>query len=67
MPEDCWIILGGRVYNVTPFISKHPGGYTTIFKCAGTGQDHQDDFSTADHSESAKNMLQKYYIGDLAK
>ena len=24
--EDCWIILYGEVYNVTAWLSKHPGG-----------------------------------------
>ena len=25
-PEDCWVILNGKVYNVTPYLEYHPGG-----------------------------------------
>lgn len=23
--QDCWVILHGNVYNMTPFLDKHPG------------------------------------------
>ena len=26
--EDCWIILDDRVYDITRFIDRHPGGET---------------------------------------
>lgn len=25
-PEDCWVIVRGKVYDVTPWVPKHPGG-----------------------------------------
>ncbi|CAG9315852.1 unnamed protein product [Blepharisma stoltei] len=33
--QDCWTILNGKVYNITSFISSHPGG-DIIMQCAGT-------------------------------
>lgn len=33
--DDCWTVLGGKVYNITRYISFHPGGVQEIMKCAG--------------------------------
>ncbi|KAI9903074.1 hypothetical protein N3K66_002426 [Trichothecium roseum] len=34
-PESCWVILYGNVYDVTDFLSEHPGGSKIILKLAG--------------------------------
>jgi cytochrome b involved in lipid metabolism len=31
---DCWTVVDGRVYNLAPFVSQHPGG-RKILKAAG--------------------------------
>ena len=33
--DDCWIILHGEVYNVTPWLSKHPGGAKLLLHYGG--------------------------------
>merc|ERR1719145_444459 len=33
--DDCWVILGGKVLDVTNFLSSHPGGELAILTCAG--------------------------------
>ncbi|ELU45698.1 vacuolar assembling protein VPS41 [Rhizoctonia solani AG-1 IA] len=33
--ESCWIIVSGKVYDVTEFISEHPGGSAVLLKHAG--------------------------------
>lgn len=40
--ESCWVILYGNVYDVTDFLSSHPGGSKIILKLAG--QDATQDF-----------------------
>lgn len=34
--DDCWIILKGKVYNVTDFLLEHPGGDDVILNLAGS-------------------------------
>ncbi|KKK12419.1 hypothetical protein P175DRAFT_0501518 [Aspergillus ochraceoroseus IBT 24754] len=33
--ESCWVILYGKVYDVTDFLSEHPGGAKIILKLSG--------------------------------
>ncbi|OAA73508.1 L-lactate ferricytochrome c oxidoreductase [Cordyceps fumosorosea ARSEF 2679] len=41
-PESCWVILYGKVYDVTSFLSSHPGGSRIILSLAG--QDATEDY-----------------------
>jgi L-lactate dehydrogenase (cytochrome) len=34
--KSCWIVLESNVYDVTSFLSKHPGGAAMILKQAGS-------------------------------
>lgn len=33
--KECWIIMYGKVYDVTKFLVDHPGGPESILGCAG--------------------------------
>lgn len=33
--DSCWIVVHGKVYNVTEFLDKHPGGRAILLKQAG--------------------------------
>ncbi|KAK6078906.1 Cytochrome b5 reductase 4 [Seiridium cupressi] len=33
--KDAWTALGGRVYNITPYLPFHPGGEPELMRCAG--------------------------------
>ncbi|KAI9745068.1 MAG: hypothetical protein M1818_001346 [Claussenomyces sp. TS43310] len=33
--RDAWTVLGGRVYNVSPYLPYHPGGGPELLRCAG--------------------------------
>ncbi|XP_022959033.1 cytochrome b5-like [Cucurbita moschata] len=61
--QDCWLIINGKVYNVTEFLEDHPGGDEVLL--SGTGKDATDDFEDVGHSESARETMNKYYVGDI--
>lgn len=67
MPEDCWIVVRDRVYDVTGYLDDHPGGEETITPWCG--QESTVAFETEDgagtHSRRAYADLEDYYIGDL--
>ncbi len=33
--KDCWILVHGKVYDVTAFLEEHPGGYDIIVSTTG--------------------------------
>lgn len=60
--EDCWIIINGKVYNVTKYLSEHPGGPEILLDQAGN--DATDDFEDTGHTPEARETLKKFYVGD---
>jgi len=60
---DCWVILHGKVYDVTKYLPLHPGGKQLIFRSAG--KDITDDFEGMFHSIKARNLMDKYEVGVL--
>lgn len=61
--DDCWIIICDYVYDCTEFIKKHPGGADVLLEYAG--RDATLAFVGTGHSETAKQMLSRYIIGEL--
>ncbi|KAG4165447.1 hypothetical protein ERO13_A13G084232v2 [Gossypium hirsutum] len=61
--DDCWIVIDGKVYDVTSYLDEHPGGDDVVLE--STGKDATDDFEDAGHSKSAKVLLQSFCIGEL--
>lgn len=52
--SDCWVVLGGKVYDVTNFLDDHPGGKRAITLYAG--KDATEEFDML-HD---RNVLTKY-------
>ena len=50
---DCWIVIDGIVYDVTSFLSRHPGGAKTIVRRSGDGQDAKSAFDAVDKSKGS--------------
>ena len=62
--NDAWIIINGKVYNITKWIPQHPGGNIIL---NGLGKDATNLFNNFSHPDYVKkSILPKYYIGKLA-
>lgn len=62
--DDLWLVIDGKVYDVTPFMDDHPGGGEIMLNAAG--KDGTDDFEDVGHSPGAREQLKKYEIGVYA-
>ncbi|KAL8172290.1 hypothetical protein V2J09_024094, partial [Rumex salicifolius] len=62
-PKDCWLIIHGKVYDVTKFLEEHPGGDEILL--TATGKDATDDFEDIGHSTSAKASMDVYCVGEV--
>ncbi|CAE7377582.1 Cyb5b [Symbiodinium sp. KB8] len=62
--SDCWVIVHGKVYDVTAFLDEHPGGPEYLIDSSGD-KDATEGFEDYGHSKTARNMLKEYYLGDV--
>lgn len=63
-PDDLWISIHGKIYNVTQWKKQHPGGENTLLHLGG--QDVTDAF-IAYHSDVAWQYLEKFFTGFYLK
>ncbi|KAL7623754.1 hypothetical protein AAE478_005307 [Parahypoxylon ruwenzoriense] len=56
--DSCWMILHGKVYDITSFVPKHPGGRSILLKNAG------QDASAAFDSVHPVEILEEYLKPD---
>ncbi|KAI0848762.1 FMN-dependent dehydrogenase-domain-containing protein [Daldinia vernicosa] len=62
-PSSCWIVVSGKVYDVTPYLRDHPGGPAILVKNGGT--DATVEFR-AIHSPDVLEYLPKgSYLGEI--
>ncbi|KAE9603621.1 putative flavonoid 3',5'-hydroxylase [Lupinus albus] len=59
--QDCWLVINGKVSEVTKFLEEHPGGEEALLELAG--KDATKEFDAIGHSMVALNMLLKYQVG----
>lgn len=60
--SDAWLVINKKVYDVTKWINKHPGGMIIM---KGVGKDATKMFRTVGHSNNAKKVLKGLQIGVL--
>lgn len=60
-PNDCWLIIWGKVYDVSAWVPHHPGG-NMIFVRAG--KDSSQLFESY-HPLYVRKLLGRYYIGEV--
>ena len=67
--SDCWVVIDGKVYNVTDYVSNHPGGEAILQGCGkdATGMFNSRPNDGTSHSLRARNTLSQYQIGVLTK
>ncbi|KAJ3683316.1 hypothetical protein LUZ60_013543 [Juncus effusus] len=61
--KDCWLIISGKVFDLTKFLEDHPGGDDVLL--SSTGKDATDDFEDVGHSATARAMMDEYYVGEI--
>ncbi|CAN3359575.1 L-lactate dehydrogenase (cytochrome) [Diutina catenulata] len=62
--SDCWVIIHGKAYDVTDFLSEHPGGSAIILKYAG--QDATKAFDPVHPGDTlTKYLNKKLHLGEV--
>ena len=73
--DDCWTIVGGKVYDITQYVPQHPGGDEILRACGVDGtslftqrttSDGQKVGSGTPHDSSATRMLESMQVGTLS-
>ncbi|XP_010912740.1 uncharacterized protein [Elaeis guineensis] len=60
--KDCWLLIHGKVYDVTNFLEDHPGGEDALLHASANG-DATQKFEEVGHSSTAFSMMEGYLIG----
>eukprot|EP01065_Artemidia_motanka_P035560 TRINITY_DN43470_c0_g1_i1.p1 TRINITY_DN43470_c0_g1~~TRINITY_DN43470_c0_g1_i1.p1 ORF type:complete len:615 (+),score=121.78 TRINITY_DN43470_c0_g1_i1:83-1846(+) len=59
--ERLWVVIYGKIYDVSKFMDEHPGGGEILMRYAG--EDASSEFDKY-HSQSAKQQLQEFFVAD---
>ena len=60
--DDCWIVVGDGVYDVSEFVETHPGGAQQLLREA---KDSKPAMEAVGHSKRAYRLLERYRIGSI--
>lgn len=65
--KSCYVTIGTKVYDITPFLEDHPGGGDLILEYAGKDvKEAMEDAVSHAHSEAAFEVLDDHLIGFVA-
>jgi len=59
--DDCWLVVHGKVYDVTAFMQSHPAGVRAILRHAGTDATRDFEF----HSAGARRLWKGFLVGTV--
>lgn len=60
--DDCWVIINNKVYDVTKFAEKHPGGRDLMLKCGGS--DVTEMFHQY-HPKAVRTWMHTFCVGKV--
>ena len=60
-PNDCWLIVRGSVYDVSPLVPEHPGGDMILLKAGGDVTSLFDAY----HQQHVCRFLERFLIGRM--
>ena len=61
--QSMWLLVGGRVYDVTAYKDDHPGG-DLVFR-QNCGRDATKEWEEVGHTPGAEKLMSQYHIGNL--
>jgi len=61
--RSCWVIIKGRVYDLTSFLDSHPGGSSIVLKYAG--RDATEAFEPVHPTDTLEKHLAPEYVFGL--
>lgn len=66
---SCWLLIDGRVYDVTTYLRTHPGGSRTITPWCGkeATQAFETEDGRGEHSSTAVALLDDYLLGPILR
>ena len=62
-PDDVWLIIDGRVYDVSGYVDYHPGGDKILSQAGG---DATAAFHGPQHPSHVNETVKRFCIGTLA-
>ncbi len=61
--DACWLLIDGRVYEVTPFLGLHPGGGQLIVEAAGLDATSAFELTHGEGLRYSLRLLNQFFIG----
>ncbi|KAJ4037725.1 hypothetical protein NW761_006181 [Fusarium oxysporum] len=63
--NDLYVVIHDKVYDCTEYLGQHPGGEELFLDVAG--EDSTEAFEQTGHSDEAREVVKKLYVGDLKR
>ncbi|EIE26236.1 hypothetical protein COCSUDRAFT_83611 [Coccomyxa subellipsoidea C-169] len=60
--KDCWIVVKGKVYDVSSYVEEHPGGLAILKNAGG---DATEGFHGPQHPPRVFDIIDDFLIGEL--